>query len=95
MLLLARIAGVVVLVWFYITAKNTGEPPIKWALLGLIGYWLTWWIVNLTVVRGLSGMIHGSFAMAFLIYMIPAITGVVVCVFIRKKLIADAKAEKN
>ena len=39
MLFLAKFAGIVVLVWFYLTAKDKGEPPVKWAIkvIGLHG----------------------------------------------------------
>jgi len=43
MLFLAKFAGIVVLVWFYLSAKDKGEPPVKWAIIGLIGYWIAWW----------------------------------------------------
>ena len=54
MLFLAKFAGIAVLVWFYLTAKDKGEQPIKWAIIGLIGYWIAWWVVRLTVVAALS-----------------------------------------
>jgi len=57
MLHLARFAAIAVLVWFYMTAKEKGESPINWAITGLIGYWITWWMVKLTVVSALSGMV--------------------------------------
>ncbi len=50
MLFLAKFAGIAVLVWFYLTAKDKGEQPFKWAIVGLIGYWIAWWAVKLTVV---------------------------------------------
>ena len=50
MLFLAKFAGIAVLVWFYLTAKDKGEQPLKWAIIGLIGYWIAWWAVRLTVV---------------------------------------------
>jgi hypothetical protein len=95
MLLIGRLAGVAVLVWFYLTAKKKGEPPVKWALLGFIGYWLAWGLVYLTIVKALAGMIQGNFAMAFFIYQLPVVIAIGACFFIRKKLIADANAEKN
>lgn len=95
MLFLARFAGVAVLVWFYLTAKDKGEPPIKWAILGFIGYWLVWWLVNLTVVKNIVGMFPTNFTAIFLVNQIPALIAIGVCFFIRKKLIADAAAEKN
>lgn len=95
MLLIGRLAGVAVLVWFYLTAKKKGEPPLKWALLGFIGYWLAWGLVYLTIVKGLIGMSQGNFTMAFLIYQLPVAIAISICFFIRRKLIADAAAEKN
>ncbi len=94
MLFLARFAGVAVLVWFYLTAKDKGEPPIKWAILGFIGYWLVWWLVNLTVVKNMVGMFPTNFTAIFLVTQIPALIAIGASFFIRKKLIADA-AEKN
>jgi hypothetical protein len=95
MLLIGRLAGVAILVWFYLTAKEKGEPPLKWALLGFIGYWLAWGLVYLTIVKGLAGMIQGNFTMAFLVYQLPVVIAIGACFFIRKKLIADATAEKS
>lgn len=90
MLLLSRLAGVAVLVWFYLSAKKIGEPPIKWAIIGFIGYWLTWFLVNLTVVKSMAAIIKGSMAMAFVVNLAPAVAGLVACYFIKKKLNADA-----
>lgn len=98
MLLLARLAGVAIFLWFYFTAKQKGEPPFKWAILGFIGYWLTWWLVNLTLIKSLATAIPSNHMMAFLVSQIPAIVGILACFFIRKKLSADAdatKVEKN
>lgn len=95
MLLIGRLAGVAVLVWFYLTAKKKGEPPFKWALLGFIGYWLAWGLVYLTIVKSLIGMSQGNFTMAFLIYQLPVAIAISICFLIRKKLISDATAEKN
>jgi uncharacterized membrane-anchored protein len=94
MLLLARLAGVAVFLWFYFTAKEKGEPPFKWAILGFIGYWLAWWLLNLTI----AAMIPSGHMMEFLVHQIPAVGAIGACFFIRKKLIADAdtaKAEKK
>jgi hypothetical protein len=94
MLLLARLAGVAIFLWFYFTAKQKGESPFKWAILGFIGYWLTWWLVNLTFVKGMAAAFPSNHMMVFLVSQIPAVGGIFACVFIRKKLIADADADK-
>jgi hypothetical protein len=93
MLFLAKFAGIIVLVWFYLTAKDKGEQPIKWAIIGLIGYWIAWWAVKLTVVAALSGLVAKSAMMTFIVIQIPALCAIAAAFLIRKKLIADA-AEK-
>ncbi|MFU8790313.1 MAG: hypothetical protein ACNA7G_14885 [Methylobacter sp.] len=90
MLHLARFAAIAVLVWFYISAKEKGESPINWAITGLIGYWITWWLVKLTAVAALSGMVAKSPTGAFLVYQVPALCAIGAAVLIRKKLLADA-----
>ena len=90
MLLLAKFAGIAVLVWFYLTAKEKGEPAIKWAIIGLIGYWITWWALRLTVVDGLSGgALSRSPITAFIVFQIPALAAIAAAFFIRKKLLSD------
>lgn len=90
MLLLAKIAGIIVLVWFYMTAKEKGEQPFKWAIIGLIGYWLVWWIVNLSIVSSLSPLFSKNFTTIFIIAQIPAFCAIGAAFLIRKKLLADA-----
>lgn len=94
MLFLAKFAGIAVLVWFYLTAKDKGEQPFKWAIIGLIGYWIAWWAVDLTIVAALSGLVAKSAMMSFIVIQIPALCAIAAAFFIRKKLLADA-AEKN
>jgi hypothetical protein len=94
MLHLARFAGIAVLVWFYMTAKEKGQPPLNWAITGLIGYWITWWMVKLMVVSPLSGMVAKSATGTFLLVQVPALCAIGASVLIRKKLLADA-AEKD
>lgn len=94
MLHLARFAGIAVLVWFYLSAKEKGESPINWAVIGLIGYWITWWVVKLTAVSALSGMVAKNPTGTFLLYQIPALCAIGAAFLIRKKLLADA-AEKD
>lgn len=90
MLHLARFAAIAVLVWFYLSAKEKGESPINWAITGLIGYWITWWAVKLTVVSGLTSMVAKNPTGTFLLIQIPALCAIGAAILIRKKLIADA-----
>lgn len=91
MLHLARFAAIAVLIWFYLTAKEKGESPLNWAITGLIGYWIVWWAIKLTVVSALSGMVAKSAIGTFMIFQIPALCAIAASVLIRKKLIANAE----
>jgi hypothetical protein len=90
MLLLAKLAGVLVLVWFFMTGKKMGEPPLKWAIIGLIGYWLAWWLGNKIILSALVGMFSKSSVIIFLVTQIPVVCGLAVAFFVRKKLIKDS-----
>ncbi len=90
MLLLAKFAGILVLVWFYLTAKKIKEPAVKWAIIGLVGYWISWWLANKLILASLSGMFAKSSAMVFAITQIPVVFAIVAVFFIRKKLLNDA-----
>ncbi len=94
MLHLARFAAIAVLVWFYMSAKEKGESPINWAITGLIGYWIAWWAVKLTVVNALSGMFAKNPTGTFLLVQVPALCAIGASYLIRKKLLANA-AEKE
>ncbi len=90
MLHLARFAAIAVLVWFYLSATEKGESPMNWAIIGLIGYWLTWWLVKLTVVSALSAMVAKNPTGTFLLVQIPALCAIAAAFVIRKKLLKDA-----
>lgn len=93
MLYLAKFAGIAILVWFYLTAKEKGQPTFQWALIGLIGYWLTWWLVKLSVLHTIGDIFVKNATSLFLVMQIPAIAGICASFFIRKKLLADAARE--
>jgi len=93
MLYPAKFAGLAILIWFYLTAKEKEQPPLQWAVIGLIGYWLTWWLVKLSVLHPLGDLLVKNPSSLFLVMQIPAIAGICVSYFIRKKLIANAAKE--
>jgi len=95
MLLLAKLAGILVLVWFYITGKKLGEPPLKWAVIGLVGYWLAWWLGNKIILSSLVGMFSKSSVLVFLVTQIPVACGLVVAFFVRKKMMKDSNITEN
>jgi len=92
---LAIFGGIAVLVWFYLTAKERGEERFKWAIIGLIGYWIAWWAVKLTVVNALSGLAAKSPILASIVILIPVLCAIAAAFLIRKKLIADADAAEK
>jgi len=93
MLLLAKFTGILVLVWFYLTGKKLGEPAIKWAIIGLVGYWISWWLADKLILASLTGMFAKSSVAVFFVTQIPVICAVVAVFFIRKKLISSISAE--
>lgn len=94
MLFLAKALAIGVLIWFYTTAKEKGEPPINWAITGLIGYLIIWIAVRYTLVAALSGMVAKNATGTVMLMQIPALCAIVGAVLIRKKLISNA-AKKN
>lgn len=86
MFILAKLCGILTLVWFYLTAKNHGGPVINWSIIGLIGYWLTWWLAKLLLEGALAG---AAAKFAGVVFLLPIILSLTACFFIRKKLIAS------
>lgn len=90
MLLLAKILAVAVLVWFYLTAQQHKQPPIKWAVIGLVGYLIAWGLGYAFIHLMLPAAITRTMIMGFLVMQIPAVAGAFAAYLIRGKLIADA-----
>jgi hypothetical protein len=94
MLLLTKLAALGIVIWFYMTAEKNGEPPIKWAIIGLVGYILTWFLVDFFLDSTLSAVTSKTKGGYFLIGQFPAVAGLIAAFFIRKKLLNDAKTAK-
>jgi hypothetical protein len=94
MLLLTKLAALGVIIWFYLSADKNGEPPVKWAVIGLIGYVLAWFLVDLILDNALSAATAKSKGGSFIIGQFPVLGGLIAAYFIRKKLVDDAKAAK-
>ncbi|NBV75231.1 MAG: hypothetical protein EBR59_04505 [Methylococcaceae bacterium] len=88
MLLLAKLCGILSLVWFYMTAKNHGGPLLNWSIIGLVGYWLTWWLSKMLIVVPLAEVVTKHSVSEFLLTQSPVAVSLLVCFFIRKKLLA-------
>lgn len=82
-MLLAKIIAVGILVWFFYSAKENGGQPFKWAIIGFIGYAITWEILHLIIDTMTENKIIAS--------TIPAVAATLGAFLIRQKLIADTK----
>ena len=82
-MLLAKIIAVAILVWFFHSAKENGQEPFKWAIIGLVGYGITWEAAHLiTDVMTENRLIAST---------LPAVLAAVGAWAIRQKLVSDAK----
>lgn len=79
MFILAKLIGIGVLVWFAMTAKDQGEYWLRWAIVGLLGFWITWFLVYFTL-----GM-----------PVLPTVAALAAVFLIRRKLIYDAKKSQR
>lgn len=95
MLILMKVFAVLIVIWFYQTARRKGEPAINWAVTGLIGYLLVWAMLRFTLVSALWKAVEKNVTMGFLLVQIPAVCGVIVAYFVLQKLIANAETAKN
>ena len=82
--MLAKIAAIIVLVWFYRTAVKIGENGIQWAIIGVIGFFLAAFITHFGVVDPISKYALGQKTPAGLITQLPAFVGLAVAYLIRK-----------
>ncbi len=80
------------MVWFYTTAKNHGGPVLNWSIIGLIGYWLTWWLAKMLIVVPLAEVVTKHSVAEFMLTQSPVAVSVLVCVLIRNKLLANQAA---
>jgi hypothetical protein len=90
MLLLAKALAVVTVVWFYLSAQQKKQKPITWAVIGLIGYVLTWFLVRYTIIPMFPRSASQSMFSGFLIMQIPAVLGFFAVYLVRGKLMHDA-----
>lgn len=84
-MLLAKIIAVGILVWFFHTAKENGQQPFKWAIIGLVGYGITWEAAHLMTDAVTESKIIAA--------TIPALIATVGAWLIRQKLLSDAKKD--
>ncbi len=95
MLLLAKLCGILVMIWFYMTGKKAGEQGIKWAIIGLFGYWISWWLSNYLILNPLEKQFTQSSALVFLTTQIPVVFGLAAAYYVRAKLIKDIESKNS
>lgn len=95
MLLLAKLAAIGIMIWFYKTADEYKEPPFKWVVTGLIGYVIVWFMADLVFDSLTTTKIAKSGALTFVIGQLPAFVGIAAAIFIRRKMISNAIASKS
>ncbi len=86
-MLLAKIIAVGILVWFFVSAKENGGQPFKWAIIGFIGYAITWELLHLLTDSITENKVIAS--------TVPAAVATLGAFLIRQKLIADSKKENS
>ncbi len=91
MYFLAKLCGILMLVWFYMTAKNHGGPLLNWSVIGLVGYWLTWWLAKFLILTPLAGSVAPHSTLEILFTQLPVLFSLAACYFIRKRLLATLK----
>lgn len=95
MLILARLAAIAVLVWFFLSAKEKGQSVVNWVIVGLLGYWIAWFAVKLTFVAAFSAMFAKSATGTFLLLQVPTLAAIAAAYFVRRKLISDAENKND
>ncbi len=78
MLVTIKIGAIVVVVWFYLTAKGINENRFQWAGTGLVGYLLVFAISMLLIAEPIVSMM----------------LGVVACYFVRAVMLRVSAKEK-
>lgn len=92
MYFLAKLFGILTLVWFYMAAKDHKAPLINWSIIGLVGYWLSWWLAKFLILEPLSKFVTKHSVMEMVLTQLPVAVAVAACVLIRKKLIASVSS---
>jgi hypothetical protein len=89
MLFLAKLCGILTLVWFYLAAKEHKGPLINWPIIGLVGYWLSWWLAKFLILVPLADKVPKHSVIEMILTQVPVVCALAVCYLIRKKLISS------
>ncbi len=89
MAFIAILSAIAVVVWFYKSAITVGQNGVKWSAVGVVGYWIAWWIVKLTVVSALTGLTAKGAFIGFIVLLLPTLAGLTTVFLVRKRLLVD------
>lgn len=92
MLLISKLIALGVVIWFYVSAEKVNQPAVKWAVIGLIGYVIVWFLFDKVIADPLSAKVVKKGIGMFIIYQIPPLGGLAAAYLIRKKLLSEAGA---
>ena len=92
MLLLAKLAALGVIIWFYTTADKNAQPPVKWAIIGLIGYLISWFMADLIIDKVFASAMNARSAGTFVLGQLPTVVGLIGAHLVRKKLLSNMTA---
>ncbi len=83
--MLAKIVAIAISVWFYKSAQKIGENPIQWAVLGVIGFFLSATLAHYAISEPLLGTLPPQGTLTSLIRQSPLLIGIASVYFIYKK----------
>lgn len=92
MYFLMKLSAILIVVWFYMTAKNHNGPLLNWPIIGLVGYWLTWWLAKLLILVPLADKVAKHSVTEMMLTQLPVFVAVGACFLIRKKLISSVQS---
>lgn len=89
--MIEKLLAIITVLWFYHSAKYVGEKAIQWAVIGLIGFFLSALIMHFVIAEPiLESMTNPSKMIRFLFANLPGITGFFVAFLIRRKYLLKA-----
>ena len=95
MSILFKLGAILVMAWFYTSGKKIGAPAIKWAIIGLVGYGLVYFLTRETILSLFIGSASKNTSLIFVVTQIPVACAGIVVFFVRKKLIKDEEKKGN
>lgn len=92
--MIEKILAIITAIWFYQSAKKTEENPIKWSLIGIVGFFLVALITHFAIAEPiLESFESPSKTTRFLFGNIPGAVGFIVAFFIKRKFLAATVEE--